>query len=166
MLSRRHRTDSRVFTRVCLYSRPIPHLLCGVGRPVVDQLRTAGLSPIPVTITAGSAVTFQDGFWHVPKHELVRALVAPLEGDRLRIATRLSYATALKDELQAFTRKVTGAGRSAYGATSGAHGDLVIAVALAVWWLDMRDSAIWRSSTAGWSNWALIQPECDLQHET
>lgn len=108
----------------------------GVGRPVVDQL--ADLSPIAVTITAGSAITFQDSFWHVPKHELVRALVVPFEGDRLRIASGLSYATALKDELQAFTRKVTGAGRSAYAANAGAHDDLVIAVALAAWWMAMQ----------------------------
>ena len=113
----------------------------GVGRPVVDQLRKAGLSPIAVTITAGKAVTFEDGFWHVPKLVLVRALVVPFESDRLRIANQLTYATALRDELQAFTRKVTGAGRDAYGATAGAHDDLVIAVALAAWWMDMRGGA-------------------------
>jgi hypothetical protein len=120
----------------------------GVGRPLVDQLRTAGISPIAVTITAGKAVTFEDSFWHVPKLVLVRALVVPFEGDRLRIATRLSHATALRDELQAFTRKVTGAGRGVYGATAGAHDDLVIAVALAAWWMDTRGAAIstrWRS---------------------
>ena len=105
----------------------------GVGRPVVDALRNAGLSPIAVTITAGKAVTFEDGLWHVPKRELVRALVVMFEIDRLRIAAGLSYAAALKGELQAFTRKVTGAGRSTYEATAGAHDDLVIAVALAVW---------------------------------
>jgi len=108
----------------------------GVGRPVVDHLRKAGLSPIAVTITAGKAVTFEDGFWRVPKHELVRALVVSFEGDRLRIAARLRYATALRDELQAFQRKVTGAGRGVYGATAGAHDDLVIAVALAAWWME------------------------------
>ena len=70
--------------------------------------------------------------------QLVRALVVAFESDRLRIANCLSYATALKGELQAFQRKVTGAGRDAYGATSGAHDDLVIAVALAVWWMERR----------------------------
>ena len=37
-------------------------------------------------------------------------------------------------ELRAFRRQVTGAGRAAYGAETGAHDDLVVAVALAVWW--------------------------------
>ena len=58
-------------------------------------------------------------------------------------------ATALKDELQAFTRKVTGAGRDAYGATGGAHDDLVIAVVLAKWRMEMRGGAIWQSSIPG-----------------
>ncbi len=115
----------------------------GVGRPVVDQLRAAGLDPIAVTITAGKAVTFDGEAWRVPKRELVRTLVAAFEGGRLKVAAGLRHAKALTGELQAFQRKVTGAGRTAYGATGGAHDDLVIAVALAVWW------AAHRGRTAG-----------------
>ncbi len=106
----------------------------GVGRPIVDQLRAAGLDPIAVTITAGKEATFKDGFWRVPKPELVRSLVAAFEDDRLRIASGLRYAAALVGELQAFQRQVTGAGRDAYGAKAKAHDDLVVAVALAMWW--------------------------------
>ena len=111
----------------------------GVGRPVVDQLRDAGLDPIAVTITAGKAATFDGEAWHVPKRELVRTLVRAFEGDRLKVAAGLGHAKALMSELQAFRRKVTGAGRAAYGATAGAHDDLIIAVALAVWWSDVAD---------------------------
>ena len=110
----------------------------GVGRPVADQLRTAGLDPIAVTITAGKEVAFEDGTWRVPKRELVQALVVAFEGDRLKVAAGLRYAKALTGELEAFRRKVTGAGRAAYGAAGGAHDDLVIAVALAVWWAAQR----------------------------
>ena len=106
----------------------------GVGRPVVDQLRAAGLDPIAVTITAGKEATFKDGFWRVPKLELVRALAAAFEDDRLKISSGLRYAVALVGELQAFQRQVTGAGRDAYGAKAKAHDDLVVAVALAMWW--------------------------------
>ena len=114
----------------------------GVGRPVIDQLRAAGLSPEAVTITAGKAVTFEDGFWHVPKRELVRALVRAFEADRLRIAAGLRYAKAVAGELRAFQRKITGAGRTAYGAKGGAHDDLVIALALAGWWMDAPVNAL------------------------
>ncbi len=113
----------------------------GPGRPVVDQIRAAGLDPVAVTITAGKAATFDSGMWHVPKRELVRALVVAFEGDRLKVAKGLRHAKALTGELQAFRRKVTGAGRAAYGATAGAHDDLVIAVALAVWWAAQRGRA-------------------------
>ncbi len=76
--------------------------------------------------------------WRVPKVELVRTLVQAFEGNRLKVAKGLRHAKALTGELQAFRRKVTGAGRAAYGATAGAHDDLVIAVALAVWWAAQR----------------------------
>ncbi len=113
----------------------------GVGKPVVDQLRVAGLDPVAVTITAGKTATFDCGMWHVPKAELVRALVVAFEGDRLKVAAGLGHAKALTGELQAFQRKVTGAGRAAYGATAGAHDDLVTAVALAVWWAAAAEGA-------------------------
>ncbi len=87
---------------------------------------------IAVTITAGKAATFRDGMWYVPKRKLIGALVVALENDRLQIASGLRYAAALVGELQAFRRQVTGAGRAAYGAETGAHDDLVVAVALAV----------------------------------
>jgi hypothetical protein len=54
------------------------------------------------------------------------------------LAAGLRYAAAMVGELQAFRRQVTEAGRTAYGAETGAHDDLVIAVALAVWWGESR----------------------------
>ena len=77
--------------------------------------------------------TWRGGMWYVPKRKLIGALVAALENDRLQIASGLRYAAALVGELQTFRRRVTGAGRAAYGAETGAHDDLVVAVALAVW---------------------------------
>ncbi len=106
----------------------------GVGRPIVDQLRAAGLDPIAVTITAGKRATRRGGMWYLPKRELVGVLVAAIEHDRLQIASGLRNAAALVGELQAFRRHVTGAGRAAYWAETGAHDDLVVALALAVWW--------------------------------
>ena len=47
----------------------------GVGRPVVDLFRAARLTPVPVTITGGDTVTrTRDGYWHVPKRDLVGAV--------------------------------------------------------------------------------------------
>ena len=105
----------------------------GVGRPVVDQLHAAGVEPIAVTITAGRETTFRDGMFYVPKRELIGSIGTALENEQLQIASSLRYARALVGELQIFRRQVTGAGRALYGAETGAHDDLVIAAALAVW---------------------------------
>ncbi len=86
--------------------------------------------------------------WRVPKQVLVGALVTAIENDRLQIASGLRYAAALVRELQAFRRQVTGAGRAAYGAETGAHDDLVIAAALAVWCGERRFTEDEQSNSA------------------
>ncbi len=105
----------------------------GVGRPVLDVLRAAGLDPVAVSTTGGRAVTFDGDIWRVPKRVLVRTLVAALEGERLKVARGLSHTEALTHELQAFERRINARGHDAYNGV-GEHDDLVIAVALATWW--------------------------------
>ena len=53
----------------------------------------------------------------------------------LRFAAALSEAGAMKDELQDFRRKLSDAGRATYAARTGAHDDLVLACAIACWWI-------------------------------
>ncbi len=70
---------------------------------------------------------------YVPKRELVRGLVTAFENGRLKIAKGLPLAGALMGELRAFQMRFTAKGRDTYAARSGEHDDLVMAVALAVW---------------------------------
>ncbi len=107
----------------------------GVGRPVVDQLRAAGLDPIAVTITAGKKTVCNGGAWRVPKKELVRSLAVALECGRLRVAKGIPDAAALMRELTAFTATIGDGGHIRF-AGRAEHDDLVVAVALAVWWGD------------------------------
>ena len=100
---------------------------------MLDVLRAAGLDPVAVSITGGRAVTFDGDIWRVPKRVLVRALVAALEGEQLKVARGLSHTEALTHELQAFERRINARGHDAYNGV-GEHDDLVIAVALATWW--------------------------------
>ena len=51
----------------------------------------------------------------------------------LRIAEALSDTDALKEELKDFQRKVSDAGRATYNARVGAHDDVILAVAIALW---------------------------------
>jgi hypothetical protein len=106
----------------------------GVGRAVGDIFEAAGLAPNRVTITAGNEST-QHGArtWHVPKGVLISGVDARLHTGELKIAAAIAEAAALQEELKDFQRKVSAAGRATYDARSGAHDDLVLACAIAVW---------------------------------
>ncbi len=59
---------------------------------------------------------------------LVRGLVTAFENGRLKIAKGLLLAGVLMGELRAFKVRFTAKGRDTYGARSGEHDDLVMAV--------------------------------------
>jgi hypothetical protein len=112
----------------------------GVGRPVTDMLRKAGLKPIPVTITAGHRVIFEHGY-RVPKRDLVSAVQVVLQSKRLKIASSLPLANVLTDELLNFKVNINERGHDSYGAGDDTlswrerdHDDTVLATALAVWY--------------------------------
>jgi hypothetical protein len=113
----------------------------GVGRPVVDIMLGLGLDPIAITITGGQEVSIEkDGGgavagYKVPKHDIVGALNAYFTMDRLKMSTQLPLVPALKKELQVFVPKITKALNVTYEALrEGDHDDLVLAVAIGVWW--------------------------------
>ena len=58
---------------------------------------------------------------------------ARLHTDELKIAAALSDAETLQEELKDFQRKVSDVGRATYNARVGAHDDLILAVAIALW---------------------------------
>ena len=93
-----------------------------------------GLRPVKVTITAGDAETVDDhGMHHVAKLQLVSTLLARFSDRRLQIQQDLAETPALVSELQDFQQSVTDSGRWRFGARAGAHDDLVLALALALW---------------------------------
>lgn len=103
----------------------------GVGRPVVDLFRRAGLNPIGVTITAGDGESrTPEGDYRVAKLLLVSRLQAALQEGSLRIAKDLPESRALALELQDFRAQVMQSGYTRFGAREGQHDDLVLAVAL------------------------------------
>ena len=108
----------------------------GVGVPVVDQLRQSGVEPIAVTITSGRHARLVNGVWRVPKALLVHSLVTAFENGRLKVADGLPGAEALVRELRAFKVKITKHRRTTFEG-AGEHDDLVVATALAVWWVAM-----------------------------
>jgi hypothetical protein len=105
----------------------------GVGRPVVDLLRGArmGCRLWPVTITGGDTERLVDGFHRVPKRDLIAGLQVMLQAGQLQIASGLHERETLVRELSEMRVAVDESGRDSW--RSGAHDDLVFAVALACW---------------------------------
>lgn len=129
----------------------------GVGRPVLDLFYAAGLTPVAITITGGDAARSKaeqeaDSYrkqgvfytpsirdtltWSVPKRDLVGAITVALQQHQLKISASLPDAKTLVDEMMNFRIKIsTKTGHDSYEAwREGVHDDLVLAVALPLWW--------------------------------
>lgn len=109
----------------------------GVGRPVFDMFagRHALRRAQGVVITGGRDTARNGNGYSVPKGELVAKLQALLHAGQLRIAATLPDAPTLLRELQDFRVRFTDAGNATFNAREGAHDDLVLALALAVFGL-------------------------------
>jgi len=97
----------------------------GLGAPIVDLLRAAGLSGrlTAVTITGGESARGNSEVWSVPRKDLLAGLEVLLDAGELQISRKLSHASTLVKEL-------TSLRNNGYSAR---HDDLVLAVALACW---------------------------------
>jgi hypothetical protein len=105
----------------------------GVGRPIYDMFRAAGLRPTGITITSGDSWSCDGDSYRVSKLLLVSRLQAALHSGLLQVASSLPEAAALKAELADFRVNYTATGYSQFGAREGRHDDLVLSVAIALW---------------------------------
>lgn len=115
----------------------------GVGTPVLELFR-GRLREVPVygvTITGGSIVTGRQLNPHVPKHDLIATTSVVLEQHRISIAANMTETETLVDELLDYRRTTNDRGYDSYGAVSGSHDDLVLALSLALWAAERRPPA-------------------------
>jgi hypothetical protein len=112
----------------------------GCGRPVVDMARAANLPARlqPVIITAGHAVSFAAGYFHVAKIVLINTTLVALQERRLQLAPSLPEVPTLVRELENYRTKITPALNEVFNAREGAHDDLLLALCLAVWFGERR----------------------------
>lgn len=104
----------------------------GVGTPVVDLLRGAGLFVTPVYFTHGDRRTIEGGEVRLGKAWLVSRLQVLLQDGRLHLP-RTTEAEALARELLGYEIRVDQDGNDRYGTFRvGTHDDLVTALGLAV----------------------------------
>ena len=117
----------------------------GVGRPVVDMIRQSGLAAVPITITGGDAVSRDGQGFRVPNRDLVGVVQVLLQTERLRFAARMPEVPTLLKELQDLRVKISAdTAHDSYGSwREGSHDDLVLAVAVAVWYGERGSTRPW-----------------------
>jgi len=108
----------------------------GVGAPVVDLLKKAGLKPIAVSIHGGDNTSHDGDSWRTPKRDLVGVLQVLLQTGRLKVAQKLKLGPTLQTEMLNFRQKIdpTTAHDSYSSWRESDHDDLVLSAALACWW--------------------------------
>jgi hypothetical protein len=122
----------------------------GVGPAVVDLLRQEDLQSQlwPVTITSGDTQRYADGYYRVPKRDLIVGLQVLMQQGGLQIAEGMKEAATLVKEMAEMRVKISGSGNEQSGAwRSGEHDDLVLAVALAYWGVKKAPPRVWRPQT-------------------
>jgi hypothetical protein len=108
---------------------------------------------MPVTITSGQMETREQGFYRVPKRDLIIGLQVLLQRRGLQISSKLPFARKLVEEMEAMEVRVSPAGNEQYAAwREGTHDDLVFAVALAYWSLEKAYPGEARGDDRWWTN--------------
>lgn len=139
-----------------LLSEP-PYLVLdktGVGAPVCDMfnpkvsrvdeagkmmLLSTNKSVIEITITSGHTPSRVPGGFHVPKRDLVFALLSVYQSARIKVAQSLTLAKPLTSELTNLKLKINHNGNDSYSAWREAeHDDLVLSLAMAVWFAEYK----------------------------
>lgn len=112
----------------------------GVGAPVVDLLRQAGLKPIAVSIHGGANVSREGANWKVPKRDLVGVLQVLLQSGRFKVSNKLKLGPILQAEMLNFKVKIDPVtAHDSYSAwRDNEHDDLVLSAALAAWWAERQ----------------------------
>lgn len=108
----------------------------GVGAPVCDLFRTGPIKPVEITITSGQTPSVVPRGFHVPKRDLVFALLSIFQRGVFTAAENMQLAGTLKTELQNFKVKIDPktAHDSYESWREGAHDDLVLSVSMAAWY--------------------------------
>jgi len=111
----------------------------GVGRPVIEMMEREGLSPIGITITGGHEVSKTVDGYNVPKKEIVSAFLVMAQSAQFHVSKKLKLAEDFRKELEAFKVKMNiRTGHEIYEG-EGEHDDLVLSVAIALWYAHSFD---------------------------
>jgi hypothetical protein len=113
----------------------------GCGRPVLELLQRDLPYARGVIITSSSGWERHGGLLYIGKLPLISALQSHVHDQSLKVAKDLPEAQVLSNELANFKVTQSATGSVMYSARSGAHDDLVLAIALALWAATRRQSS-------------------------
>ena len=105
----------------------------GVGDGVIDQWKRDLPEIRAIVLTAGREVTRSGRELHISKSVLIQELQAHLHYQTIKVPTDLPEAEAIAREAADFEVHYSAAGALQWNAKSGAHDDLIIAIALALY---------------------------------
>jgi hypothetical protein len=115
----------------------------GVGRAVYDIFKQQGVPRIvPITITFSGGGRNEGGGYSVPKIDLISKLQALMHTGCLHMPDSLPFAKTFRRELLDFRVSYSAVGNATFGAREGAHDDLILAVALAVYGLSQPTATV------------------------
>jgi hypothetical protein len=106
----------------------------GVGRPVFDGFVKEKLRPIGISITSGDAWRQDGRVFYVAKRLLISTLDSAMNNGCIFAAPLLTHAEILRSELADLRRKFSDSGYQQVEARSGKHDDMILAVAVALWY--------------------------------
>src|SRR5215469_3857724 len=101
-----------------------------------DMLVEKGLSPLGLTISGGDSVHWDGRCVTVPKMRLLTGLLSICYRGELEISQRLRDYVEFRRQLQNIGTMVTDSGTGETWRARRGHDDLVIAVSMAVWYLE------------------------------
>lgn len=113
-----------------------------VGSIFVGELEKVGVWAAPFIITAGVTAGAQARVERVPKRELVSVMRMLLEKQSFVYATQLNHAATLATELLYFRTTNSSGREEETDWRSRQHDDLVLATALACWYIHYRLGAV------------------------
>ena len=106
----------------------------GMGGPIVREMRRHGLDVIPLITTGGGRAHDNN----LPKQDLISRVKLLLEQRRLKFSTELKLRNELTEEFQNFEIRSTANGNATYGAASGYHDDIIMAISFGCFYFERR----------------------------
>lgn len=104
----------------------------GVGAAVEDILRAQGVKLLSIKIHGGNSISWKGMDIGVPKRDLVFSLLSVFNKGNLEIPNSIPEKQDILKELRQFKVKINPKTRRATYAGAGAHDDIIISLAMAV----------------------------------